>query len=225
MRLSSSVAEAAKFAAVSFEAIRPRVAGLGQVDATAAEVERVGGGDAVLLGDRGLGRGLQRGLDLARASSPGAARTPGPRRRRRAATTSRCPRWPGTVCPAGRPPASSSVGVLPARMCRPGAVTSGLRKCPPGPREENVAITSPCQVGLGALGELAGRARVGGQEGSRNSVPVVEVDRRKPVVVGLDVGRRAGCRGSCPTAPPCEDVEALLDAAGCRRAHRRRSCR
>ncbi|GAA3154689.1 hypothetical protein GCM10020001_092970 [Nonomuraea salmonea] len=35
---------------------------------------------------------------------------------------------------------------MPAMMCRPGAVTSGLRKSPPGPREEKCVIASPCQV-------------------------------------------------------------------------------
>ena len=35
---------------------------------------------------------------------------------------------------------------MPARMCRPGAVTSGFRKSPPGPRDENDVIASPCQV-------------------------------------------------------------------------------
>src|SRR5438034_3875382 len=34
-------------------------------------------------------------------------------------------------------------GVMPARICTPGAVTSGLMKSPTGPRDENAAITSP----------------------------------------------------------------------------------
>jgi hypothetical protein len=33
--------------------------------------------------------------------------------------------------------------VVPARICTPGAVTSGLMKSPSGPRDENDAITSP----------------------------------------------------------------------------------
>jgi hypothetical protein len=37
-------------------------------------------------------------------------------------------------------------GESPARICTPGPVTSGLMKLPPGPREENAAITSPCPL-------------------------------------------------------------------------------
>ncbi len=47
-------------------------------------------------------------------------------------------------CPAGPDATSVGVGVLPARICTPGAVMSGFRKpSPPGPREENAAMTSP----------------------------------------------------------------------------------
>ena len=48
----------------------------------------------------------------------------------------------------GLPPSTGSgaggVGEAPARICTPGAVTSGFRYIPPGPREEKAAITSPC---------------------------------------------------------------------------------
>ncbi len=45
--------------------------------------------------------------------------------------------------PGGPPAISSGVGVLPARIWTPGAVTSGLIPKPPGPRDEKAAITSP----------------------------------------------------------------------------------
>src|SRR3954451_20601950 len=48
--------------------------------------------------------------------------------------------------PAGPLAGSIGVGVLPARICTPGAVMSGLRKSPIGPRELNDAMTSPLSL-------------------------------------------------------------------------------
>jgi hypothetical protein len=48
--------------------------------------------------------------------------------------------------PGGPPAGDSGVGVCPARICTPGAVTSGLMNRPAGPREENAAITSAVPV-------------------------------------------------------------------------------
>ena len=48
--------------------------------------------------------------------------------------------------PGGPAETSMGVGVLPARICTPGAVMSGLMNCPAGPREENEAMTSPWSV-------------------------------------------------------------------------------
>ena len=45
--------------------------------------------------------------------------------------------------PGGPSMTLSGTGVWPARICTPGAVTSGLMNSPPGPRDENAAITSP----------------------------------------------------------------------------------
>ena len=52
--------------------------------------------------------------------------------------------WPGAPM--------NGVGLLPARICTPGAVTSGLMMsaaAPSGPRDENTAISraSPCEDG------------------------------------------------------------------------------
>ena len=120
-----------------------RVAGLGQVDPTAAEVERVGRRVEVLLDHRGLRGRLQGGLDLTRRPVRVQGDAAAPRTRRCAGTTSRCRRWPGSTRRSGPLAMLSGVGVLPARICTPGAVTSGLSQLPPGPRDENAAITSP----------------------------------------------------------------------------------
>ena len=46
-------------------------------------------------------------------------------------------------CPGGPDATSVGTGVLPPRIWRPGAVMSGLMKSVPGPRDENVVMTSP----------------------------------------------------------------------------------
>src|SRR5690349_18845515 len=50
--------------------------------------------------------------------------------------------------PGGPASMASGVGVLPARIWTPGAVTSGLMYRPPGPRDENAAMTSPVPLVL-----------------------------------------------------------------------------
>src|SRR5690606_25046022 len=45
--------------------------------------------------------------------------------------------------PGGPLATSTGVGVVPAMTCTPGAVMSGFRKSPTGPRELNAAMTSP----------------------------------------------------------------------------------
>src|SRR6266700_4139605 len=51
--------------------------------------------------------------------------------------------------------AGFGVGVLPARICRPGAVMSGLTQSLPGPRDEKKVTRSPCHVVLVPCGQDA----------------------------------------------------------------------
>jgi len=55
--------------------------------------------------------------------------------------------------PGGPRPGASGVGVLPARIWRPGAVMSGLIQSAPGPRDEKKVTRSPCQVVLMPCGK------------------------------------------------------------------------
>ena len=94
--------------------------------------------NAVLLDDALGSRGHQRRLDHRRR--PVGMRRLDERARRRpsAGSTSRCRRSPCRDCRAGRCRAVvwSGCGVVPASTWTPGAVTSGFRKSPIGPRDE-----------------------------------------------------------------------------------------
>ena len=96
---------------------------------------------------------------------------------------------------------SSGVGVLPARICTPGAVMSGLMNEPAGPREENAAMTSPWPLAFVAGGERR-RRRPGGRSGRPRS----RCRRRgaRSAASGCRSRRRpgSGCRGSCRRRRP-----------------------
>ena len=98
-------------------------------DRSRATIERCGGRGAVLLEDA-LQRGRhQRGLDLTGRPVRVCRLDEGRDARRVRARHRRALRWPGRAprraCSGRRRPGS---GVMPARICTPGAVTSGLRK-------------------------------------------------------------------------------------------------
>ena len=66
---------------------------------------------------------------------------------------------------------------------------SGLRNCPPGPRDENDGHHIALTFGLDPVGERASGSRMGGHEGQEVGA-VGQVDGRQEVVVGFGVGER-----------------------------------
>ena len=167
----------------------------------------------VLLDARGLGRRLQRGLDLARRP----VRVQREQQRRRAGDVRRRHRGARDdlvqVARAGPPAGPSGVGRVPGQDVQAGRGDVRLEEVAAGAAGGEVRDHVALPGGLGALGELRGRAGVGGQEGQqRVALRLVEVDRRQPVVVGHDVERAWRCRGSCPPAPPCLTLKPLQDA-------------
>ena len=169
----------------------------------------------------------ERRLDLARRRSSGGAPAPALPRPRRAGSTSTSPGSPGRA----RRRASVDVpasGVLPARICTPGAVMSGLldaEQLGGPPRELKGAIRSPCTApsppGRERRGDAGMRAR-----GSQDLAPrvVLEMIVGNEVVVGVESLQRQVVEDH-PDAAALRDVEALLGAGVHAAPAERRSCR
>ena len=110
--------------------------------------------------------------------------------------------------PGGPPgPRLRRTGVLPARICTPGAVMSGLRNWPPGPRDENAAMTSPWASPFAPSVNEPRRTGVSwpGTPGSRCRREVH--GRQDPVVVGHRSRPTGGCTGSCRPRRPAATLK------------------
>ena len=104
--------------------------------------------------------------------------------------------WP--FGPAGM---STGVGVFPASTWTPGAVMSGLRKSPTGPRELNPAITSPVAGVNAPVAQVAVTPACAARKASSSSLgPSRWMAGRK--WLSVSVSEAVGLYRTMPAAPP-----------------------
>ena len=118
--------------------------------------------------------------------------------------------WPG------KPPSwVAGVGVCPARICTPGAVTSGLlmpRVCNGPPRELNDAITSPCAGAAAPCEKVAVTAGCAIRKAlSCAPSAALQVNRRNEMIVGAS-SLQGRVDQDHPDRAAHRDVVALGDA-------------
>ena len=105
--------------------------------------------------------------------------------------------------PGGPAATSVGVGVLPARIWTPGAVTSGLRNSPTGPRELNAAITSPGDTVASPRAHVAVASGCSARNATTSSLgPSSWIAGRKWLSVCRSIG--SGLARIMPAAPPSE---------------------